>query len=178
MLNCLPYLSLSEAAEYCNCTESQLLRMAEKGPDHIELLYTVDYEEMGFGSDKLSLEAGDTEHFLAIPPINAKELFHKGVTFVQTFLVSETSGRTVTMLDITQRLSPADDCDSVKTITCKSEWIVKKEDLYIMREPLDTIRLQSASQTISSATSPEKITIDPGDCGCFFYSQHFFYGYF
>lgn len=88
MLDRLPYLSLSEAAEYCNCTTGQLLRLAEKGPEHVELLFTVDYKEMGFGPDRLTMDRGDTEHFLAIPSINAKELFHKGETSVQTFLVS------------------------------------------------------------------------------------------
>ena len=147
MLQQLSYLSLSEAAEYCDCTESQLLRLAESGQEQLELLYTVDYEDMGFGPDAIPVDTGDTEHFLAIPCTHVKELIHKGQTSVRTFLVSETSGRTATMLDILQRLTPVGGSDSVKEIRCRSEWIVKKEDLYIMRECLDRICRKSGKVT-------------------------------
>lgn len=137
MLGQLPYLNLNEAAEYCNCTVSQLLRIAEKGPEYVELLYTVTYEDMGFGSDQVPLGSGDTGHFLAIPCTNVKDLIHSGQTSVQTFLVSKTAGWTVIMLDILQRLSVSSGTESVKEIRCKSERVVKQEDLYVMRESVN-----------------------------------------
>lgn len=140
MLRHLPYLSLSEAAEYCGYSESQLLRLAEKGPEYLELLSSIGYEEMGFGPGDIPMDSGDTEHFLAIPCTHIKELTHRGQTSVQTFLVPQTLGRTAVFLDIHQRLSMKSPSGEVNEIRCKSERIVKKDDLYIGRECLDRVR--------------------------------------